>query len=48
MSMDVPKGAYGAYAYAPGVGLSMALNYYFFGKKEKNSHELIEEEIFSL
>ena len=25
-SMDVPEGAYGAYAYAPGVGLSKALD----------------------
>ena len=26
--MDVPEGAYGAYVYAPGVGLSMASDYY--------------------
>ena len=26
--MDVPEGAYGAYAYAPGVGLGMASDSY--------------------
>ena len=46
--MDVPQGAYGAYAYAPGVGLRMASDCYCYGVKEKISHELREKERFSL
>ena len=30
--MDVPEGAYGAYAYAPRVGLRIASDYYCEGK----------------
>ena len=45
--MDVPEKAYGAYAYAPGVRLCMASDYYCYGKKEKVSHELSERERFS-
>ena len=36
MGMDEPEGAYGAYAYAPGVGLRIASDYYCEGKKKKN------------
>ena len=46
--MDVPEGAYGTYVYVPGVGLSMASDYFCYGKKEKVSHELSEKEIFLL
>ena len=35
--MDVPEGAYGAYAYAPGVGLRIASDYFCEGKNEKNN-----------
>ena len=44
--MDVPGGAYGAYAYAPEYGLSLASDYYCYGKKEKVSH--VEMERFFL
>ena len=47
-AMDVPEGAYGAYAYAPGVGLSRASDYYCYGKKEKVSHKFSEMERFLL
>ena len=31
---DVPEGAYGVYAYAPGVGLRIASDYFCEGKKK--------------
>ena len=46
--MDVREGAYGAYAYVPGVGLSMASDYYCYGKKENVSYALGGKERFSL
>ena len=44
--MDVPVGAYGAYAYAPGVGLRIASDYFCKGKKKKKSYELTKKLYF--
>ena len=35
LDINVPEGAYGAYAYAPDVGLRIALDYFCKGKKKK-------------
>ena len=40
--MGVPGVAYGAYAYAPGVGLRIASDYFCEGKKDKNDMSCLE------
>ena len=44
--MDVPEGAYGAYAYAPVVRLRIASDYYCEGKKKKKLYELTRIEMY--
>ena len=43
--MDGPEGAY---AYAPGVGRSMASDHNCYGQREKDSHELRRKDFLNL